>query len=56
MTKHYFVNKQTGRRYEIVKIKDHEVTLKGEYREFTVPDNVNIKRMGYTLEKVESDA
>lgn len=54
MTKHFFVNKQTGRRYEIIKIDGDEATLKGEYREFTVP-KVDYKRLGYVMEKVESE-
>lgn len=59
MSKHYFVNKQTGRRYEIIKIEstDHVdyVTLKGEYNQFTAPfDKAAIKGMGYMLEKVEA--
>ena len=62
MTKHYFVNTQTGRRYEIVKVEGAvgpqpavgEVTLRGEYGEFTAPfDKAAIRRMGYRLEKVE---
>lgn len=55
MTKHFFVNKRTGRRYEILKIVDGKVTLKGEYREFEEPfDKANFKKFGYELEKVET--
>jgi hypothetical protein len=49
------VNKQTGRRYEVIKIEGGEVTLKGEYREFVEPlDKASFKRMGYTMEKVDA--
>ena len=54
MTKHYFVNKRTGRRYEIIKVDGDKVTLKGEYREFSTPfDKANFKKMGYTLERAQ---
>jgi hypothetical protein len=54
MTKYYFVNKQTGRRYEVIEIlragDASVVRLKGEFNEFVEPlDKANFKRMGYTL-------
>jgi hypothetical protein len=54
LTKLYFVNTRTGRRYEVIKIENDEATLKGEYREFTVP-KVDYKKLGYTLERIESE-
>lgn len=54
--KMYFVNKSTGRRYEIVSFDKEAgtVTLKGETATFTEPyDKARIMKNGYKLEKVE---
>lgn len=56
MPKLFFVNKETGRRYEIVKLDKEagEVTLRGEMAVFTESyDKDKFKELGYTLERVE---
>lgn len=56
--KMYFVNKSTGRRYEIVGFDGAAgtVTLRGETATFTEPyDKARILKNGYKLEKVEDD-
>jgi hypothetical protein len=56
--KMYFVNKSTGRRYEIVSFDKEAgtVTLKGETATFTEPyDKARIMKNGYKLEKVEDE-
>lgn len=53
----YFVNKRTGKKYEIVSFDQEAgtVTLKGEQAQFTEDfDKEKFKTMGYTLERVES--
>jgi len=57
VTKLYLENKQTRRRYLIVRLnKDTgKVTLRGEHAEFEeVYDKDRFKAMGYTLVKEES--
>lgn len=56
MTELYFKNTKTGRRYKVIRIDKEkgEITLKGEYSEFTEPyDKERFKRLGYVLEKIE---
>jgi hypothetical protein len=58
MTELYFKNVKTDRRYKVMRIDKEkgEITLKGEYSEFTEPyDKERFKRLGYVLEKVESE-
>lgn len=58
MTKNYFVNQRTGKRYEIVSFNGDEgtVTLRGEMAEFTEDfDKEKFKSMGYTLERIKSE-
>lgn len=57
MTELYFKNTKTDRRYKVIRIDKEkgEITLKGEYSEFTEPYNRDrFKRLGYVLEKVET--
>lgn len=59
MSKVYFRNTKTNRKYEIVKIdkERNEITLKGEYAEFVEPyDKERFQKMGYVLEKGDSHA
>jgi hypothetical protein len=61
MTKHYFVNKQTGRRYEVISTQTigHvvHVTLKGEFNTFVEPfDKASFKKMGYVLKREDYSA
>lgn len=59
MTKLYFRNEKTGKRYQIVKIDKAEntVVLRGDLAEFTERyDKGVFKALGYVLEKEESDA
>lgn len=54
----YFRNTKTERRYKVIRIDKEkgEITLKGEYSEFTEPyDKERFQRLGYVLEKVESE-
>ncbi len=54
MTKLYFKNEQTGRRYEVVKfdLAENTVTLKGEHAEFVEPyDKEKFVQLGYVLER-----
>jgi len=56
MAELYFKNTKTGRRYKVIRIDKEkgEITLKGEYSEFTEPyDRDRFKRLGYVLEKVD---
>jgi hypothetical protein len=55
MTKLFFKNVHTGRRYELIKINKNIVTLKGELAEFTLPMTKEefmdfCKRNGYVPE------
>lgn len=57
MTKNFFVNQRTGKRYEIVSFDQEAgtVTMRGEMAEFTEDfDKEKFKAMGYTLERVKS--
>lgn len=57
MAELYFKNTKTGRRYKVIRIDKEkgEITLKGEYSEFTEPyDKERFKRLGYVPEKVET--
>jgi len=57
MTELYFRNMKTGRRYKVIRIDKEkgEITLKGEYSEFTEPyDKERFQRLGYVLEKVDT--
>jgi hypothetical protein len=56
MTKLYFKNEKTGRKYEIIKLdkEKSQVTLRGDYAEFVEPyDKERFKKLGYTLVKEE---
>jgi len=56
MAELYFRNTRTNRKYKVVRIDKEkgEITLKGEYAEFTEPyDKERFKALGYVLEKVE---
>lgn len=54
----YFRNQKTNKRYEVVRMDKAEgvVVLRGAHAEFTEPyDKENFKRMGYILEKEETE-
>ena len=56
MAELYFRNTRTNRKYKVVRVDKEkgEITLKGEYAEFTEPyDKERFKALGYVLEKVE---
>lgn len=56
MTKVFFKNEKTGKKYEVVKLdkENSQVTLRGEYAEFTEPyDKERFKKLGYVLVKEE---
>lgn len=56
MAELYFRNTRTHRKYKVVRIDKEkgEITLKGEYAEFTEPyDKERFKALGYVLEKVD---
>lgn len=56
MIKVYFKNEKTGKKYEVVKLdkEKSEVTLRGEYAEFTEPyDKERFMKLGYVLVKEE---
>ena len=58
MTELYFVNKNTGKRFKVVRLSKEtgEIVLKGEYAEFTEQyDKDRFLKMGYTLEKVDAE-
>jgi hypothetical protein len=53
----YFRNKQTGKKYEVIKLdrEKGEVTLKGQYKSFVERyDKERFQRLGYEL--VREDA
>lgn len=57
MTELFFRNAKTNRKYKVIRINKEkgEITLKGEYSEFTEPyDKERFKRLGYELVKEES--
>lgn len=56
MTKVFFKNEKTGKKYEVVKLdkEKSEVTLRGEYAEFIEPyDKERFQKLGYVLVKEE---
>lgn len=56
MTKVFFKNEKTGKKYEVVKLdkEKSEVTLRGEYAEFVEPyDKERFQKLGYVLVKEE---
>lgn len=58
MSKAFFVNQRTGKKYEIVSFDQEAgtVTLKGEMAVFTEDfDKAKFKAMGYTLERIKSE-
>lgn len=58
MTKMFFTNEKTGRRYEIVRFdkESGEVVLKGELAEFAEPyDKERFQKLGYVLQKGDQD-
>lgn len=59
MSKVFFRNLQTDKRYEVIALDKEKqvVTLRGEHATFQEPyDPARFKRLGYVLEKEESDA
>lgn len=59
MSKVFFRNQQTDKRYEVISLdKDKQVvTLRGEHGTFQEPyDPARFKRLGYVLEKDTNDA
>lgn len=59
MTKVYFKNTNTGKRYEVLKLDkaSGQIILKGEHVEFTERyDKQRFMEMGYVLEKEDPDA
>ena len=58
MTKIYFVNERSGKRYEILGVNNDagEITLKGAHSTFTEKyDKARFKSLGYVLKKEEVD-
>lgn len=60
-TKVYFKNKNTGKKYEFIRLDKEkgEITLKGQYAEFTEPFNkARFEELGYEMvrEEVPDDA
>lgn len=59
MTKLFFKNTNTGKRYEVLKLDKTtgEIILKGEHVEFVERyEKERFKQMGYVLEKEDADA
>lgn len=59
MTKLFFKNLNTGKRYEVLKLDktSGEIILKGEHVQFTERyDKQRFMEMGYVLEKEDADA
>lgn len=58
MAELFFRNVKTGRKYKVLRIDKEkgEITLKGEYSEFTEPyDKDRFKRLGYELVKEQQE-
>ena len=58
MSELFFVNVNSGKKYKVLGIDKVKgtITLKGPNAEFDEPyDKERFKKLGYTLEKVESD-
>lgn len=59
MTKIYFRNTKTDKRYEVIKIDKTkgEITLKGEFAQFVEQyDKERFAHLGYVLEKDDDNA
>lgn len=59
MSKLYFRNMKTGKKYEVINIDKTkgEITLKGEFAQFVEQyDKERFKHLGYVLEKGDDNA
>lgn len=58
MAKVYLVNKDTGRRFQVIKVDKarNEITLKGEMCQWCEPyDKEELQRMGYEVVREEAE-
>jgi hypothetical protein len=56
--KMFLVNEKTGKKYQIVAVdpKTNEMTIRGEYHEWTEPLNKErFKKLGYSLKQEPAD-